>query len=158
MVKDKGYDYLCVTRSTLKDYKVEADAATVTVTDNKKQKIALCPVKSDRNTDYYLKIESNTKKLKESSMNDQFRQRFEDGLQTIAQSLTKKGGVKQVDKVYERIGRLKGKYPSIQRYFDIEVIVAEQPESNTKNKKKNNPLEQKQIATAIKWSDRKSVV
>lgn len=157
MVKDKGYDYLCVTRSTLKDYKVEADAATVMVTDNKKQKIALCPVKSDRNTDYYLKIESNTKKLKESSMNDQFRQRFEDGLQTIAQSLTKKGGVKQVDKVYERIGRLKGKYPSIQRYFDIEVIIAEQPESNTKNKKKNNPPEQKQIATAIKWSIKKDV-
>lgn len=157
MVKDKGYDYLCVTRSTLKDYKVEANAATVMVTDNKKQKIALCPVKSDRNTDYYLKIESNTKKLKESSMNDQFRQRFEDGLQTIAQSLTKKGGVKQVDKVYERIGRLKGKYPSIQRYFDIEVIIAEQPESNTKNKKKNNPPEQKQIATAIKWSIKKDV-
>jgi hypothetical protein len=157
MVKAKGYDYLCVTRSTLKDYRVEADAATVTVTDNKKQKIALCPVKSDRNTDYYLKIESNTKKLKESSMNDQFRQRFEDGLQTIAQSLTKKGGVKQIDKVYERIGRLKGKYPSIQRYFDIEVIVAEQPESNTENKKNNNPPEQKQIATAIKWSIKKDV-
>ena len=38
MVKAKGNDYLCVTRSSLKNYKVEADAATVTVTDNKKQK------------------------------------------------------------------------------------------------------------------------
>ena len=38
MVKAKVYDYLCVTRSSLKNYKAEADAATVTVTDNKKQK------------------------------------------------------------------------------------------------------------------------
>jgi transposase len=152
MVKAKGYDYLCVTRSSLKNYKVEADAATVTVTDNKKQKIELCPVKSDKNTDYYLKVESHTKELKERSMNDQFRQRFEDGLRTIADSLTKKGGVKQADKVYERIGRLKGKYPSIQRYFDVEVVVEEQPESKRKRKQENNPPEQKQIAAAINWA------
>lgn len=94
MVKAKGYDYLCVTRSSLKNYKVEAYAAAVTVTDNKKQKIELCPVKSDKNTDYYLKVESHTKELKERSMNDRFRQRFEEGLQTITESLTKKGGVK----------------------------------------------------------------
>jgi len=157
MVKAKGYDYLCVTRSSLKNYKVEADASTVTVTDNKKQKIELCPVKSDKNTDYYLKVESHTKELKERSMNDQFRQRFEDGLQTIAESLTKKGGVKQADKVYERIGRLKGKYPSIQRYFDIEVVVEQQPESKRKRKDENNPPEQKQIVTAINWSIKKDV-
>ena len=155
MVKAKGYDYLCVTRSSLKNYKVETDAAAVTVTDNKKQKIELCPVKSDKNTDYYLKVESHTKELKERSMNDQFRQRFEDGLQIIAESLTKKGGVKQADKVYERIGRLKGKYPSIQRYFDIEVVVEERPER--KRKEENNPPEQKQIATAINWSIKKDV-
>ena len=157
MVKAKGYDYLCVTRSSLKNYKVEADAATVTVTDNKKQKIELCSVKSDKNTDYYLKVESHTKELKERSMNEQFRQRFENGLQVIAESLTKKGGVKQADKVYERIGRLKGKYPSIQRYFDIEVVVEQQPESKRKRKEESNLPEQKQIATAIKWSIKKEV-
>lgn len=153
MVKDKGYDYLCVTRSSLKNYKVQADAAIVTVTDNKKQKIELCPVKSDKNTDYYLKVESHTKKLKECSMNDQFRARFEDGLQIIADSLTKKGGVKQADKVYERIGRLKGKYPSIARYFDIEVV-EQQMESKIKGKHKQATTkpEQKQIATAISWA------
>ena len=153
MVKDKGYDYLCVTRSNLKNYTVQADAAIVTVTDNKKQKIELCPVKSDNNTDYYLKVESHTKKLKECSMNDQFRTRFEDGLQIIADSLTKKGGVKEADKVYERIGRLKGKYPSIARYFDIEVV-EQQIESKIKGKHKQATTEpeQKQIATAISWA------
>ncbi|MDP2335669.1 MAG: IS1634 family transposase, partial [Bacteroidota bacterium] len=98
MILDNGYDYLCVSRSSLKTYNIEAGAATVSVTDNRKQKIELCRVKSDRNTDYYLKVESHSKELKERSMNEQFRSRFEAGLQQIADSLTKKGGVKQEDK------------------------------------------------------------
>ncbi|HZL10167.1 MAG TPA: hypothetical protein VFC65_09225 [Prolixibacteraceae bacterium] len=106
-------NYLCVSSSSLKNYHLKAETATVTVTDNKKQKIELCRVKTDRNTDYYLKVESQSKELKERSMNEQFRSCFEAGLQKIADSLTKKGGVKQEDKVYERIGRLKQKYPSI---------------------------------------------
>ncbi len=50
-----------------------------------------------------LKVESRSKELKERSMNELFRSRFEAGLQQIADSLTKKGGVKQVDKVHECI-------------------------------------------------------
>ena len=154
MVTDKGYDYLCVTRSTMKNYIVEANASTVTITDNKKQKIELCPVKSDKNTDYYLKVESHTKELKERSMNDQFRQRFEEGMQKIAESLTKKGGVKQADKVHERIGKLKQKYPSIARYFDIEVTVQElaQDKEKEKGKKKETQTDKLRIATAISWA------
>ena len=157
MIKEKGYDYMCVSRSSLKNYKVEAGAATVTVTDNKNQKINLCRVKSARNTDYYLKVESGSKELKERSMNEQFRARFEAGLQTIADSLTKKGGVKQEDKVYERIGRLKQKYPSIGRYFDILVEVKDDVE--TKRKKKGNEAskEKKKTATSIKWAIKEGV-
>jgi len=127
---------MCVSRSSLKNYMLEADTPTITVTDNKKQKIDLCRVKSDKNTDYYLKVESHTKELKERSMNEQFRQRFEEGMQKIADSLTKKSGVKQLDKVHERIGKLKGKYPSIARYFDIEIQTTEyvQPKSKSKQK------------------------
>jgi transposase len=125
MIKRKGFDYMCVSRSSMKSYSVEAGATAVTVTDSKKQRIDLCRVKSDRNTDYYLKVESHAKQLKERSMNEQFRSRFEEGLQKIAESLTKKGGVKQQDKVHERIGRLKQKYPSIHRYFDIKTEVKE---------------------------------
>lgn len=152
MVKDKGYDYLCVTRSTMKNYSVEAGATTVTITDNKKQKIELCRVRSERDTDYYIKVESHTKGLKERSMNEQFRIRFEEGLQNILDSLTKKGGVKLVDKVYERIGRLKQKYPSIGRYFDIEIEVQDQDTKIRKGKDKDSVIEKKQIATSIKWA------
>ena len=157
MVKGKGYDYLCVTRSTMKNYLVEANASTVTITDNKKQKIDLCPVKTDKNTDYYIKVESHTKELKERSMNEQFQQRFEEGMHKIAESLTKKGGIKQADKVYERIGRLKQKYPSIARYFDIEVTVQELAQEKRKVKKKETQTDKLRIATAISWAVKQDV-
>ena len=157
MILDNGYDYLCVSRSNLKIYNIEAGAATVSVTDNRKQKIELCRVKSDRNTDYYLKVESTAKELKERSMNDQFRSRFEAGLQQIADSLTKKGGVKQEDKVHERIGRLKQKYPSIQRHFDIETEVKEEAETKRKKKNAEPDKEKKRIVTSLKWAIKEDV-
>jgi hypothetical protein len=157
MIKEKGYDYMCVSRASLKNYHIEAGATTVSVTDNKKQKIDLCRVKSDRSTDYYLKVESHSKELKERSMNEQFRLRFEAELQKIANSLTKKGGVKQEDKVYERIGRAKQKYPSIQRYFDIEIAVKEDVEISTKKKNVLSSKEKKRIVTSIKWSIKEGV-
>lgn len=157
MVTGKGYDYLCVTRSSMKNYIIEASASTVTITDNKKQKIELCPVKSDKNTDYYVKVESHTKELKERSMNEQFLQRFEEGMQKIAESLTKKGGVKQADKVHERIGKLKQKYPSIARYFDIEVTIQELAQDKEKDKKKETQTDKLRIATAISWAVKQDV-
>ena len=157
MVAGKGFDYLCVTRSSMKNYIIEASASTVTITDNKKQKIELCPVKSDKNTDYYVKVESHTKELKERSMNDQFLQRFEEGMQKIAESLTKKGGVKQADKVHERIGKLKQKYPSIARYIDIEVTVQELAQDKEKGKKKETQTDKLRIATAISWTVKQDV-
>jgi hypothetical protein len=157
MILANGYDYLCVSRSNLKTYNFEAGASTVSVTDNRKQKIELCQVKSDRNTDYYLKVESTAKELKERSMNEQFRSRFEAGLQQIADSLTKKGGVKQEDKVHERIGRLKQKYPSIQRYFDIETEVCDQPETKRKKKGTDKDKAKNRIVTSVKWAVKEGV-
>jgi hypothetical protein len=157
MIKAKGYDYLCVSRSNLKTYTIEAAASSVTVTDNKKQKIDLYRVKSGRNTDYYLKVESQAKEAKERSMNQQFRSRFEAGLQKISGSLTRKGGVKQEDKVYERIGRLKQKYPSIHRYFDIEPEVNEIEEPKRKKKGTQAAQEKSRIVTALKWAIKEGV-
>lgn len=157
MLKEKGYDYMCVSRSNLKNYDVEADAINVTVTDNKGQEINLCRAKSGRNTDYYLKVESSSKELKERSMNEQFRSRFEAGLQKIADSLAKKGGVKREDKVYERIGRIKQKYPSIQRYYDIEIGLAE-PTEIKKKKEAAHPAQKKMRTVAtLKWSIKEGV-
>jgi hypothetical protein len=152
MIKAEGFDYLCVSRSSMKNYSVDAAARAVTVTDSKKQRIDLCRVKSDRNTDYYLKVESHAKQLKERSMNEQFRSRFETGLQKIAESLTKKGGVKQLDKVHERIGRLKQKYPSIHRYFDIKTELKDADPPKRKKRTASVSDQEKKIVASLNWA------
>ena len=134
MLKAKGYDYLCVSRSNLKQYNVELSHSTVIVRDRKKQEIELQFVQAHQKTDYYLKIKSQAKSIKERSMNRKFKERFEAGLLQIEAGLSKKGGVKQFDKVHQRIGRLKQKYPSIHKHYNIEV------ETNTD-----------QVATSMKW-------
>src|SRR4051794_39391994 len=42
-------------------------------------------------------------------------------LQKVVSSLSKKSGIKTLGKVHQRIGRIKQKYPSTQKYYDIEV-------------------------------------
>ena len=73
MLKRKGYDYLCVSRSNLKEYYAD----------------------------------TNSKPIQ--------------GIQRISEGINRKGGTKKVDKVYERIGRLKQKYPSVHKYYEITV-------------------------------------
>ena len=37
----------------------------------------------------------------------------------IQKGIEKKGGVKKAEKVYERLGRLKEKYSSVHRYYEV---------------------------------------
>jgi len=121
LIKNKGYDYICVIRSNLKKYKEIESSFPVTVRDNKDREITLQRVETEKDTEYYLKVTSPTKALKEHAMRNQFQVRFEEQLSNIARSLNKKGGVKKYDKVCERIGRLKQKYPSVHRMYSIEL-------------------------------------
>lgn len=121
-IKGKGYNYLCVSRRRLTEYKLAPDAKAVTVLDCKKQPIKLTQVKHEENGDYYLEINSAAKELKETSMNRKFKERFEEELQKTKDSLTKKNGTKKYEKVIERIGRAKQKYPSISKYYVIDYF------------------------------------
>lgn len=121
-IKEKGYNYLCVSRRRLTDYELAPDAKTVTVLDCKEQPIKLTQVKHEENGDYYLEISSAAKELKETSMNRKFKERFEEELQKAKDSLTKKNGTKNYEKVIERVGRARQKYPSISKYYVIDYI------------------------------------
>jgi transposase len=121
MLKTKGYDYLCVSRSNLKNYYADINSRPVQIRDKKDQPIELLKVKVTEDNDHYLWVKSHTKALKENSMNGLLSQRFEEGIQSINEGVNKKGGTKKLDKVHERIGRLKQKYPSVHRYYDITI-------------------------------------
>ena len=124
MLKKNHYDYLCVSRSNLKSYYADTDSEPVRIMDKKKQPIELRRVKVNdekEDADNYLWVKSEAKALKENSMNGLLSQRFEEGLQSINEGINKKGGTKNLKKVYERLGRLKQKYPSVHKYYDITI-------------------------------------
>jgi len=121
MLKNKGYDYMCVSRSSLKEYHADTTSLPVEIKDKKGQPIELLKVKACGDNDQYLWVRSQAKALKEKSMNGLFSQRFEEGIQNIQEGITKKGGTKKLNKVYERVGRLKQKYPSVHNYYDINI-------------------------------------
>ena len=121
-IKGKGYDYLCVSRTRLTDYELAEDAKTVRVLDSQKREISLTRVRHEPGGDYYLEINSPAKAMTEASMNRQFRARFEAELTKARDALTKKGGKKNYEKVIERVGRARQKYPSISKYYVIDYI------------------------------------
>jgi transposase len=153
ILKEKGYDYLCVTRSNMKNYTLAEPATQVEVRDKKNQKIVLQKVSSSKNNDYYLKVESEGKKQKERSMNNRFQAGFEAGLVKISTSLDKKSGIKKEDKVLERVGRLKQKYPSIHRYYEITYKI----ETEEIKKRKKAESEQRRIVKSLTWKQREDV-
>ena len=124
MVRDKGYHYLCVSRSKLKDYAAISDRLTVLLQTKSKAHVRLKAVSTTKNTDYYLEVASEDKYYTANSMRTQFEQRFEIELEKIAHSLSRKGGVKKLAKVHQRIGRARERYASVQYYYDIEVSVS----------------------------------
>ena len=122
MLKKKGYDYLCVSRTKLKDFKV-ANTATnpITITDNRDNKIELQNVIKQGCTDQYMYIRSQMKAVKEASMEARYSKHFEEELAQLAKALHTKGGTKKIIKVYERLGRIKERYPAANKHYKIVV-------------------------------------
>lgn len=118
-IRQKGYHYLCVSRKQLKDYKIDTSRLSVMLQTKGKQHIVLKKVDQASQEDFYLEVTSEKKKIKEQEMKNQFEQRFELELEKIKTSLSRKGGTKTIDKVHERIGRAKQKYPSVHENYAI---------------------------------------
>jgi len=125
MIRAKGYHYLCVSRSKLKDYQAISGRLTVLLETKSKRNVRLKAVRDNKNTDYYLEVFSQDKYETANSMRIQFEQRFELELQKIAMSVERKGGTKKAAKVHQRIGRARQRYPSVQYYYDIDLTLSQ---------------------------------
>lgn len=149
MIQAKGYHYVCVTRTKLKEYEYAKQNGEVVLTTKRKQQIKLQAVTAPGQTDYFLEVNSPAKALKEQSMKQSFETRFEEELNKIAVALTKKGGIKRADKVYERIGRAKQKYPSIAGLYDVEVTQDKETDLATALTWKKNDQKERQKTAAL---------
>jgi len=137
LLRQYEFDYICVSRSSMKKYSAEVNSNPIVIVDNKQQPITLQKVKVAKDSDNYLLVHSQAKKAKEVSMKSRFTKRYEEELIKIKNSLSTKGGIKKQEKVWERIGRLKQKYPSVNKHYDIQLIANE-----------------KSIATKLEWQQK----
>jgi hypothetical protein len=120
MLKSNGYNYVCVTRSKLKDYKAVTNNI-VTLFDKRDQPIEVRWVEKEGNDDRYLYVHSYMKEVKESSMSDHYSERYEEELKNLSLSIHKKRGTKKYESVLERIGRIKERYSTANKHYEIKV-------------------------------------
>jgi len=143
-LKEGKYDYLCVSRSNLKEYIADTKSIPLQIKDKRGQPIELLKVRVENDTDHYLWVKSEAKAMKETSMASSFSMRFEEGLRGINNSINNKGGTKRIEKVWERLGRLKEKFPSVHQDYEIKIsdngkglatgLVFEKKKENPKSK------------------------
>ena len=121
MLRNKGYLYVVVSRS-----KPHLDVATdftnaVIVKDKQGNEIKLKSIEIKSSKDKILHVQSQRKALKENSMMNKAIENFELEMKSVVGGISKKGGTKKVEKVWERIGRIKERNKSVHKYYDIKV-------------------------------------
>ena len=122
LLKQKGYPYLCVARSKLKEYRpTQGPGQSTTMTDNRGHHIHLQKVEEQGSEDQFMYIHSEMKAIKEASMSVHFSTRYEEELAKLAKSIQGKGGVKNSTKAHERLGRIKERYPSANKHYEISI-------------------------------------
>ena len=148
LIKAKGYDYVCVSRSKIKDYIIDPSNEVKSVLTQNKETITLEKVQAKQNTDYILRVKSPGKELKERSMKTKLEERFLEELKKIEASLSKKHGVKKADKVNQRLGRVIEKYPSIAKFYNLEVLNEnEQATQITIEKKASSEIDDNELGS-----------
>lgn len=119
----KGYRYVCVSKKRIKDYPVDTSKPkTIKLTDRGENEVELNIFKPEGYNDTWMYVESEAKRKKEDSMNLKLRQAFQEDLDSIKASFSKKGGTKLINKVWERIGRAKQKHNRVSARYKLEVV------------------------------------
>lgn len=122
LLREKGYKYVCVSRSQVKDYTTEQLKNQVKVsTDRGKNTVGLTLLAKGQDNDTCMMVESSAKRTKEQSMSNKLRLRFEEELKSIRESISQKGGTKKIEKVWMRIGRACQKHRLVNADYKIEV-------------------------------------
>jgi transposase len=117
--------YVCVSRKRIKDYQLGEGADVHALKDQRGNPIELSVFHPEGYKDTWMYVKSEQKRVKEQSMTDKLSQRFEQELDALVQGMNKKGTTKKIEKVWERIGRLKQKNQLVSGSYTIEVAANE---------------------------------
>jgi hypothetical protein len=92
-----------------------------TISTSRKETIQAKLIRNEETSEFELYINSPARVQKEKAIKTKFMQRMEEDLQKVKEGLTKKNGTKAIDKVHQRIGRIKEKYKRVAELYAIEV-------------------------------------
>lgn len=116
LIRSRHMDYVCVSRSR-----------PCGVPEGEKALIKTGPggtvhgIRLEQDAEILLYCESTGRSVKEESMRRRVQKGFEEKLDAIAASLSKPRTVKRYEKIVERVGRLRQRYSSIARFYEITV-------------------------------------
>jgi transposase len=118
-LSEHGYRYLVVSRERARQFEAETAIPIETATG---ATVHIQRVDDSNNKEVRLYCYSKQREQKEQGINQRFCERFEAGLKNIADGLSKPRTDKRLDKLHERIGRLKEKSKGIGQHYDIELL------------------------------------
>lgn len=117
-LSEHGYRYLVVSRERHRQFDAEH---AVEIENQQGQCLRLQKTLSDDGREVRLYCHSEQREQKEAAIIERFGTRFEAGLQKLAEGLTTPRGEKRLDKITERIGRLKEKCQGIGQHYQVDV-------------------------------------
>jgi transposase len=115
---EQGYRYLVVSRSGGRQFDPEQALAIATASG---ETLRVQKVLNGDGTEVRLYCHSPGREQKENAITARFITRFETGLQKLADGLTQPRGEKRLDRLQERIGRLKATSHGIGQHYQIEL-------------------------------------
>ena len=127
-LREHGYRYLVVSRERTRHFDPEAALRIETASSHG---VHLHKVLSDDAQEVRLYCFSEQRAAKERGIVERFAKRFEDALAQLCDGLSKPRTQKRLDKVWQRIGRLKEKSRGIAQHYDIELDTDEAGERAT---------------------------
>jgi hypothetical protein len=117
-VRERNYDYICVSRTKPKEYVKLSEKATL-LSDNRNNTIEVIKVSVEGKQDTFLHIKSHQKQLKEQSINDKLTERFEDSMKYLKEGLSVPRRLKKIVPVHEKVGRIKKQFSKVAKLYKI---------------------------------------
>lgn len=125
MLTEKGYDYLCVSRTKPDDFDA-AKGVAVEFLSKQGHTISVKAVANPQNpAERVLHVRSPLKAKKESAIRDKLTERFVADMELARAAIGKPKGTKATDKVHQRIGRIRERHSRVAKNYTIEVAEKE---------------------------------
>ena len=131
-LREQGYRYLVVSRERQRQFDPNEASDLQTAGG---ERVSVQRVEDRDSKEVRLYCYSPGRARKEEGISQRFAERFEAALQALADGLSRPRTTKKIDKLWERIGRLKAKSHGAGQHYQIEII----PDASGEN------------AQAIRW-------